>query len=217
MPKKCPPGVLCIENITLTFILGILGIILLFVYFQNNKTNRVNRVNRTNNYNDYNEIVINENERRNNNFFPMPPPFFSSSNIPKDILMNPYQAPNRDNRVYNNLVGGDPRGMPINIPTQSVDTNYRQIGILTRVNGPETILPLMGRPLITNRDKWNFYTMNDKNNMIKLPIVSRGKSCTGEYGCNDLQNGDTVYVEGYNDIFKVTSYDNDQMRYIPYI
>lgn len=133
-----------------------------------------------------------------------------------DVLMNPYQAPLRDDRVFNNIRGRDPRGMPVNVPTQSVDTNYRQIGILTRINGPETILPLMGRPLFTNRDKWNFYTMSDKNNMIKLPIVNRGKSCTGEYGCDNLQNGDTVYVEGYNDAFKVTSYDNNQMRYIPY-
>ena len=40
--------------------------------------------------------------------------------------------------------------------------------------------------------------------MIKLPVVNRGKSCTGEYGCDNLQNGDTVYVEGYNDAFKAT-------------
>ena len=146
-----------------------------------------------------------------------PHPSFSFSNVQEDVLMNPYQAPTRDDRVFNRLQGGDPRGMPINIPTQSVDTTYRQIGILTRINGPETILPLMGRPLFTNRDKWNFYTMSDKNNMIKLPVVNRGKSCTGEYGCDNLQSGDTVYVEGYNDAFKVTSYDNNTMRYIPYI
>jgi hypothetical protein len=85
------------------------------------------------------------------------------------------------------------------------------------VNGPETILPLMGRPLFTNRDKWQFYTMSDKNNSIKLPVTNAGKSCTGEYGCDNLYNGDTVYVEGYNDAFKVTMYDNAVMKYIPFI
>ena len=79
------------------------------------------------------------------------------------------------------------------------------------------ILPLMGRPLFTNRDKWNFYTMSDKSNMIKLPITNKGRSCTSEYGCDNLYNGDTVYVEGYNDAFKVTVYDNQIMRYIPFL
>ena len=75
----------------------------------------------------------------------------------------------------------------------------------------------MGRPLFPNRDKWNFYTMTDNNNSIKLPISYKKKSCTNEYGCDNLNNGDTVYVEGYNDAFKVTSYDNNSIRYIPYI
>ena len=75
----------------------------------------------------------------------------------------------------------------------------------------------MGRPLFTNRDKWNFYTMTDKNNMIKLPITHKGRSCTNEYGCDNMYNGDTVYVEGYNDAFNVTMYDNNTMRYIPYL
>ena len=58
-----------------------------------------------------------------------------------------------------------------------------------------------GRPLMANRDKWQFYTMN---NNIKLPIVNRGKSCTNEYGCDNLYNGDSVYVEGIKDAFNVT-------------
>lgn len=122
-----------------------------------------------------------------------------------DVLLNPYSSPLRDNRY-----------LPINVSTniQAVNTNYRQIGILTRGN---TILPLMGKPLFTNRDKWNFYTMNDKNNMIKLPLSNKGRSCTNEYGCDNIYNGDTVYVEGYNDTFKATIYDNQVIEYIPYI
>ena len=120
----------------------------------------------------------------------------------------------RDNRIFNNYNG--PK-VPVNVPTQSFDTNYRQIGILTKLNGGDTILPLMGRPLFSNRDKWNFYTMNDKNNMIKLPITFKNKSCTSDIGCDNVYNGDLVYVEGYNEMFKVTVYDNDVMRYIPYL
>ena len=133
-----------------------------------------------------------------------------------DILLNPYSPPLRDDRIFNN--DNAILRVPINQSTQSFDTTYRQIGILTRENGPETILPLMGRPLFSNRDKWNFYTMNDKNNMIKLPTITfKNKSCTNDQGCDNLYNGDTVYVEGYNDLFKVTIYDNNVMKYIPYL
>ena len=132
-----------------------------------------------------------------------------------DVLLNPYDAPLRDERVFNNI--NIPTNIPINIPTQSVNTNYRQLGILTRVNRDDTILPLMGRPLIVNRDKWNYYTMNDKNNVIKLPISFKNKSCTSNTGCDSVYNGDTVYVEGYADLFRVTLYDNATMEYIPYL
>jgi len=108
-------------------------------------------------------------------------------------------------------------GMPVNVPTQSVDTTYRQVGILTRNGGnQETILPLIGRPLFANRDKWQFYTLSDKNNAIKLPVMVNGRSGTGEYGCNNVSSGDVVFVEGYNDAFKVTAYDSASLRYLPF-
>ena len=59
--------------------------------------------------------------------------------------------------------------------------------------------------------------MSDQNNSIKLPISNNGKSCTSEYGCDNLYNGDNVYVEGYNDAFKVTMYDNNVMKDIYHI
>ena len=87
----------------------------------------------------------------------------------------------------------------------------------------------MGRPLITNRDKWNFYAMSENNNLLKLPIsIGCGSStskcntnsytkCMGQNGCNDLYTGDTVKVDGYNDMFKVTTYENNMPQYIPYL
>ena len=198
MSKRCPPGVICIENVTIFFVIVALCSVLLFIHWKNNKSGPARRGN-TNIIRE--KIIIREPGR------------------PEDVLLNPYDPPLRDDRYIQNL-GGLGMGMglmPINVSTQSVDTNYRQVGILTRLNGKETILPLMGRPLFTNRDKWNFYTMNDKNNLIKLPITFKGRSCTSEYGCDNLYNGDTVYVEGYTDAFKVTAYDNQMMRYIPFM
>lgn len=134
----------------------------------------------------------------------------------RDVLLNPYTPPIKQNQYIDHNHNTNNR-MPINVKTQSGNNEYKQIGILTRVNGVETVLPLMGRPLIVARDKWNYYTMNDKNNMIKLPIVFKNKSCTSEIGCDSVYDGDTVFVEGYKDLFQVTLYDNNSLEYIPYL
>ena len=204
MPKRCPPGVLCIENVTIVFICIIFAVICLWLYY-------------------INKGVTQGNGTGINNIMVMPSrnggDASSETGRGNDVFFDIYKAPLRDDRHFTGG-GGDIRGdMPINVSTQGTDdSKYRQVGILTRLNGnDETILPLMGRPLFTRRDKWNFYTLNDKNNMIKLPISKNGKSCTGEYGCDDLFNGDSVYVEGYKDSFKVTMYENKSPTYIPFL
>jgi len=200
MAKKCPPGVFCVENTTLFFVLiCICGILFTLNHIFSKRKTSIETSKSTPN------IILEA------TLVPQQP-----LHTMKDILGNPYDPPLRDERIFiNNSL--DPRGVPINIPTQSFDSAYRQVGILTRDNGSDTILPLMGRPLFSNRDKWNYYTISDSNNMVKLPISSDGRSCTGEYGCNSLYNGDSVFVEGYNDAFKATIYDNDTNRYIPHL
>jgi hypothetical protein len=51
----------------------------------------------------------------------------------------------------------------------------------------------------------------------KLPVSLNGKSCTGEYGCDEIYDNDSVYVEGYNHMYKVTMYLNNQFNYIPVV
>jgi hypothetical protein len=58
--------------------------------------------------------------------------------------------------------------------------------------------------------------MNDSNNSVRLPISVNGKSGNDEYGVDEIYNGDTVYVEGYNDIFKATIYKNNNFNYVPF-
>ncbi len=204
MSKRCPPGVICIENITIVVIVLILFVSIF--YYTSNLANKSNpsRTEMTR------EIVIDEINRPG--LFSRPN--YSYSNIPNDILLNPYTPPYRDDRVFPfNL---DPRGaIPINISTSAVDTTYRQVGILKRVNGPEMLLPLMGRPLFTNRDKWQFYTLNENN--IKLPVTFKQKSCTSEYGCDNVYTGDSVYVDGIDAVFKATMYDSAVYKYIPFV
>jgi hypothetical protein len=142
-------------------------------------------------------------------------PRLSYNNNYGDILLNPYAPPVNDERYL--IPSQDVRGVvPINIRTQGVDAAYRQVGILTSQNSKEQILALMGRPLLSNRDQWQYYTMSERNN-IKLPVSVKGKSCMNEYGCDKIYDGDTVYVEGYGNIFRATIYDNDVLRYIPVV
>ena len=200
MARSCPPGVFCVENAMVGYLLISVLAVAAVVYAAGNRGVQGPE-----------KIVIRQEQPA---LYPRADASYSTGN---SVLMNPYTPPLKDDRYILDSTGGDPRGVPINVSTRAVDTDYRQVGILTRVNGAETILPLMGRPLFTNRDKWQFYTMSDKNNSVKLPVTNAGKSCTGEYGCDNLYNGDTVYVEGYNDAFKVTMYDNAVMKYIPFV
>ena len=201
--KKCPSGVFCIENITLTFALLCVLIIAYFIYINSNNHN----------------IVINNNQRETSNvsergwigsFMPSWP----YTNV--DTVLNPYSPPLRDERYF--IPSG---AVPINISTNigAVDTNYRQVGILTPLNSSskDNILPLMGRPLFTNRNKWQYYSSSNQNNNVKLPISRAGRSCTNEYGCDKLYTGDTVYIEGANETYKVTVYDNNVIKYLPFV
>ena len=200
--KKCPPGVICIENVTIIILFIIIGIVIYIIHLHMNKNNK--------------EIVI------NNNNDPMPMPLYNSSipsypynNLPPNVLQNPYVPPLSDNRYFIQ------RPVPINVSTNigAVDTEYRQMGILTPLNGPnkDNILPLMGRPLFVNRQKYQYYTISNQHNNVKLPVSVKGRSGTNEYGVDQVFDGDTVYIEGYNSAFKVTIYDNDTIKYIPFL
>jgi hypothetical protein len=205
MPRrraKCPPGNLCIDN-TLFFLIIILVLILLFFISRivlGQMSTSINIPSISNYSKNYSTPNFGLNTIRD----------------PRDTLSNPYVPPLR-NGNYFRKDSGDPRGVPINIPTRGFRTEWKQKGILTRLSGEETILPLMARPLYSNRQKWQYYTMSDKNNSVKLPVVKNGKSCTNEYGCDEIFSGDNVYVEGYNDTFKATVYENNSAEYIPFL
>jgi hypothetical protein len=220
--KYCPPGFICIENMTIMFLLIVLFFVGYFLYLQFKQANNT-------------KVVIEERSG------PLPGPAYPAfvpnvpyNNFPADVLLDPYVPPLRDERYlvpslgfdggyYGPTRGGGPIGIPVNVSTNRniVNTEYRQVGILTPMNAKSPaagkILALLGRPLNLGRDTWNYYTMTDKSNSVKLPIIRKKKSCTGEYGCDRLYGGDVVFVQGYNQGFRVTMYDNDTIQYIPYL
>lgn len=201
MPKKCPPGVFCIENITLGMMMIALIILgyFLFVYTNNSSKNPVQIINKV-----PAPVVMSNHDNIFENA--MEPP----------LSRNPH-APNAPNTPH---LAGDVRGgIPVNIKTRPTQHHFDQVGILTKPGSPENlILPLMGRLSDTARDKWEFYTISNTGSVnTRLPVSFRGKNCSSEYGCEDIMNGDEVYVEGYNNTFKVTKYGNSNFRYIPAI
>jgi len=208
MGKKCIPGLICIENMTL-FILVVLMILVAYLYYvyivklsqSSHETNKI--------------IIINPGNQNMNNQNPS--------------INDPYIPPMKNDALfYPQIVGrtqvqsNSMPGIPINTQTRGLNTNYQQVGILTRNGGhgntSEMILPLMGRRSMSGRDKWQYYTMSNTGNLnTKLPVSSNGKSCTSENGCDDINNGDMIYVEGYNDTFRVTMYENNLFQYIPFL
>lgn len=222
--KKCPPGVICVENATILFIVISIGFIVMYLWGKSST-----QMNETSNQSSH---IMQDRDRvstsvsnsyMSSGFYDgggdiRLRPNVAYTNAPRDVLLNPYAPPLRDERY---MVAETGRGMPINVSTSidAVDTDYRQVGLLTPTTGETNgkMLPLMGRPLFVSRDKWQYYTMSEQRNSIKLPISRNGKSATTEYGVDKLYNGDVVYVEGYNQPFKITTYDNDVIKYIPYI
>ena len=215
--KKCPPGVICVENVTL-FLLFIILFVLGFFIYSNTKQYII--------VNDRDNITIENKQVPSGNYgnslFGGFLPSWPYTNMPKDVLLNPYAAPYRDERYFvPELNYVPPSAVPINVSTNigAVDTTYRQMGIMTPLNGvsKDNILPLMGRPLFTNRDKWQYYTISNQHNNVKLPVSFKGRSALNDYGVDQIFSGDTVYVEGYNDAFKVTVYENDTIKYLPFV
>ena len=212
--RKCPPGVICIENYSMFFMF-----ICIFVFFYIIYTTLVKQKIVVNN-SPSEKIIIKDTNRENVGWLHSWIPSWPYTNLPSDPLLNPYAPPLRDERYFVPGIHAVPPGaVPINVSTNigAVDTQYRQLGIMTATNSNGKVIPLMGRPLFTNRDKWQYYTMSDQNNSMKLPVSRSGKSCTNEYGCDKLYNGDTVYIEGINEPYRITMYDNDTIKYLPFI
>jgi hypothetical protein len=217
--KKCPPGVICIENVTMFIIIIVFAIIIYIFHLQFFKSFKSLLGTNKDYINEKeSDIVINNNTNypylyRDNNYRE---PSYPYNNLPLNVLQNPYVPPLSDNRYFVNRPI-----IPINVSTNvgAVDTEYRQLGILTPLNGvnKDNILPLMGRPLFVNRQKYQYYTISNQHNNVKLPVSVKGKSGTNEYGVDQIFNGDSVYIEGYNTPFRVTIYDNDTIKYLPFL
>lgn len=205
--KTCIPGVFCIENMTF-FLLFVLLLIMVYLYYTNIVKMRLYQ-NPSSHSGQIIQPVI---------FMTPPvshrPDYLSPISARQDPLQNDH-APPLKNIEFEEVA----YGLPVNVKTRGYEGNYSQVGILTRKSGREQILPLMGRKSAGARDKYQYYTMtNDSGNInTKLPVSVNGRSCTSELGCDEINNGDNIYVEGFHDTFRATIYENRLFQYIPFI
>ena len=75
----------------------------------------------------------------------------------------------------------------------------------------------MGRPLFVRRSLWNYYTISNQHNNVKLSVMVKGRSGLGENGVDQLYSGDKAYIEGANEIYKVTIYESSTIKYLPFL
>lgn len=210
---SCPPGVHCLDtNTMLLYILAGLAIvaILVFVLKHNGFFGTVETKP---------TVVVVQTKQRES---PMPTMVMSQ----QDPRFNP--AP--PERTYD--TAPDLRGFPtfnagttpINQPTSGYPQSYQQIGVLTTPGGTETsgsptrtILPLFGRKLSTNRDRWNYYTRTDGINPVQVPLQFKRRNCDDDLGCEEINDGDSIGVPIMGQSFTASVYRNSTPRYIPNI
>ena len=241
MKKKCIPGVICIENLTLfSVLLMCIGIGFLYFYF-NYKITLLSNAHANVHRNTYDlashraygssafpytvDVSRTEEGQINPHYLAGSVTGMNAGISTRNMPFNdPYAPPLKStSTILYPSDSSDIRGIPsvaqvpISVKTQMGNTSYQQIGILTRTNQKEDmILPIFGRKTVQRRDKWNYYTISNTGPIsTKLPISVRGKSCTNDLGCDEIYNGDTVFVEGYKDTFVATIYENGGMSYIP--
>ena len=183
MPKKCPTGYFCLNQVTLIGILFLLIIIIVFIFKEN--------------YNSLSSRIYNiQNENAIQNQLNL---MQTQKNIQAQNTQNSNNHHNLNNhhnhngepptRHYNN--GSNQNIMPINIETRGSSGDFQQIGILTKDsvsdntqipgnNTDSNILPLYGKRLYRGSNKWYYYTITDKFNSIKIPLIINNKDCTDD-------------------------------------
>jgi hypothetical protein len=104
---------------------------------------------------------------------------------------------------------------PKNMP-QYENNEYQQIGILTtnEMDKEPIVLPLFAKKVRNNKERWQYYTATDKNNMMRLPIVHHNMKCDEDIGCKEIYDGDKLSVGIYQGrVFTATIYKTDAPKY----
>jgi hypothetical protein len=195
---SCPQGFICTDSTTILTVLLIIIVIFagVVVYYKTNKITTIPKQPRP--------IIIMQNETIQQQKY-QPDPRFSP------------MPPERDYSRMHPL-----GGFAVNTRSRDYPEQYQQVGVLTAQGGTDnsatptrTILPLFGRCIDSGRSKWNYYTRTDGMNPVQVPVQFKRKNCDGEYGCDEISEGDNIAVPVMGQSYVATLYNYSTPRYLP--
>jgi hypothetical protein len=129
-----------------------------------------------------------------------------------DPLMYPEKRGNFPYVDEGVIINQNPRAFPgITNPEYQV---YQQLGIMINNDNPDKpmIIPLFGKKKYPDRDIYKYYTSIDNyNSSVKIPIEKKQNKN------EPLYTGDSITIPQFNKEFKITIYDYDEPKYIPYV
>ncbi len=219
---SCPPNMLCINYSHSIALLILVFLLLFYLYTKYQHTSNQNSYLK-NNMNQKINILSKKIENNNiNNTSPNRQP--NQNELYNEIRNKLNETPQNDD------IFEEPRkttdGVRVNIATRGPTPKITQIGILSKMthsndSGPGSdpeahILPLLGRRTYNRSNKWVYYTATDKYNQVRIPISHNGRDCGGEYGCDEIMDGDSITIPELNGTFKAKIYENTSLHYIPY-
>ena len=211
--RKCPEHTFCISNSLFYIIVICIVIIIVGIYNNKRKDQNILDAIRESNQQMYSSMKETVSNIFNLNL--------STISFNKRVT-DPLTPPERTTPLFFRRIPTNETniGIPINIKTRGEAPNYQQVGVLIQsgVTGDnKKMLPIYGKPTYAGSQHWNYYTSTDSYHSVKVGVTNKNKSCTHEYGCQEIYDGDLVNIEGYDSQFKVSIYELDKPRYIPYV
>lgn len=134
-----------------------------------------------------------------------------SDNVRSNAPLNP-----NDNRYpsMSPTIIGDSL-VPINIRTRnggSGPPQYENLGNLYNDDGK--ILKLYGRRIYRGSPNYNYYALDGSFSVNRLSVINGSKDCGKEYGCGEVYDGDSIYIEELKKNFTVKLFDDMKYRYL---
>lgn len=216
--SSCPPGVWCLDTGLIVLALLVIALVAAVIFIANRKDQHMMMASASAAASKKPTVVVVERSAPVQMQQPLADPRFNPA------------SPEQSYQVGGDLrnfpaPGGRSGGIPINEMTRppTYPDTYQQVGVLTAPGGTETsgsptrtILPLFGRKLTTNRDRWNYYTRTDGINPVQVPLQFKRRNCDDDTGCEEITNGDSIGVPILGQSYVANVYRYSTPRYIPY-
>lgn len=98
--------------------------------------------------------------------------------------------------------------IPINIETRGKIPNYEQVGFVFNEDN-DLRLPLFGRQKYIGSNQYEYYVQDESRNHIKIPLDIKGDK--------ELFDEEEITINSYEGNYKISLYDREKLRYIPYV